>query len=391
MIHTILISSIINEGLYYEIANELNIAVNNKEYKTLNYSRLGFREIRLINTSRKGFNPYYGIEVLLNPNVLIQGREVITPISHLDLQRVSETFNQKFREIMRLRSIYEQIQPFNSWSCKRIDYCVDIRLSNAEEYMKLICRADKPSEHYKYKSYSKKDRLDIQSEQVGIISDVNDGTETYTGASIERHNTDMDSLYLYSESVNVNFYNKAAELRNRMHEEHSNVTPELIEEAEGIIRFEVQCKSGKITDIKEIFQLPDRSTEHYLSLNIAREIILWYYDHTIGEQDYYSLYEARKIVNQQGELSTKMKGVLCNILNLNAKAKRITTAREQYTSEQGVKPNGSKRVLHGSERTYNRNINILRNLGINPVTVPRGWKKVRMNNLRELIVNAFEQ
>ena len=77
MIHTILISSIINEGLYYEIANELNIAVNNKEYKTLNYSRLGFREIRLINTSRKGFNPYYGIEVLLNPNVLIQGREVL--------------------------------------------------------------------------------------------------------------------------------------------------------------------------------------------------------------------------------------------------------------------------------------------------------------------------
>lgn len=354
MIHTVVLGTQLNEEMYMSIAHVLGLSHEQPEASTNNHSRRGFREIRLYNYCIQEGQKRYGIDIRLNPNVLVQGRETIHPISQMDITRLPGAFNNALVSIMRFYEIYGSLPHFNNWDCRRIDYAVDIQTQHVDIYVRLLSRCDIPSNHY-----------------------------TAYG--------EEGSQYLTSGSVTVNFYDKERQLRVRQDDEYSNVTEEVIDEVRGVLRFEVQCDSRRITYIREQRGFDNRHICNYLSMDIARDTILGYYDRTVGAGDFYSLDEAERIINDNTSLATRTKSTLIGILELVNQAISIPAAREQYISTGGVCLRRSGRVLQGSRVTFNRNIASLRKLGINPVTIPRRWRISQLSNLRGLIENQTGQ
>lgn len=68
---------------------------------------------------------------------------------------------------------------------------------------------------------------------------------------------------------------------------------------EDILRIQVQCKNHKINYIKSKNKFPNNSIINYINFDMARDTILDYYESTIRAEDFYSINEARKIINSE--------------------------------------------------------------------------------------------
>ena len=215
--------------------------------------------------------------------------------------------------------IHHSLPRLENWIVNRIDYAVNINTPYVEEYIKLFQRADKPrgfKELYCKKSKTRKQR---------------DG-----------------SFYLFNDSVSINFYNK----------EHERLSQNFNKDgAKDLLRLEVQCKKPKTNTIKCKNGFESRHLEHYLSNEISNQQLEYYYNKTIGTGDYYKLSEAIRIV-QESNFTIKTKDKLINVLRLISTHRSIWRAREesQYNSS-----------------CFNRYLKQIRELGVNPVTIPTRW------------------
>ena len=104
---------------------------------------------------------------------------------------------------------------------------------------------------------------------------------------------------------------------------------------------------------------------HYLSQEISYQQLKYYYNKTIGAGDYYKLSEAIRII-QDSNYTSKTKGKLIEVLRAVSRHRSIWKAREksQYNSS-----------------CFNRYLKQIRVLGINPVTIPKGWKIEKCINI----------
>lgn len=178
------------------------------------------------------------------------------------------------------------------------------------------------------------------------------------------------SSYRASKCVILNFYDKLDHISKKI--DAKSYGSHLIEEAHNIFRIEVQCLNfNKLKHLREKFELPRKSDLYdYLRTDIAEWIIRYYYEKVVGRADYYTLSEAVKIVDAT-EWSTRKKANIKKWLRLIAQAKSMSKARKQFVADKTV---GSiETSIKGSLNTFRNYENACKEIGINPVTIPKDW------------------
>lgn len=330
MLHTMTITQeIISTKIFREIIENMKALENAKVYKNKKCGYVthvlkdqGFTMINLkkITVNKKYKYDYMQISITLNPVKLIQ-KKGVELIDINDIEEVMKVFNEK------IKLIHESLPRLENWILNRIDYAINIKTEYVKEYIKLFQRGDKPK---RFK-------------------------ELYCSRSKKRKQLD-GSLYLFNSSVNINFYDKHNERIKKNLNEYKNYN---------IIRLEVQCKKLKLYNIKDKNKFESLQVGEYLKKDISYMILSYYYSIVIGKGDYYKLKEAiEKIKNSDYSKSTKEK--LIKTLKLVNRHKSIWKAREK---------------CEYSTISFNRYLQLIRDVNINPVTIPNRWDVDRLKNI----------
>lgn len=337
MIHTWTITHrIMSPKTFDEIYKGLEARVGKKPrkvqegcYVTEALKEEGFTYIQLtskiVNARKYKYN-FMQITIIMNPVKLI-GINKLEVIKMDLLEEVKKVFAEK------MKKIHTGLPRLEHWTINRIDYAVNINTPYVKEYIKLFRRGDKPRG---FKEYSR----------TGSDGDVKGG------------------LYLFNESITVNFYDKEDE---RMFNQFNK------DGAKDLLRIEVQCKKPKTNTIKTKYEFDSTHLEHYLSQEVSYEQLEYYYNKTIGSGDYYKLSEAIKMV-QESNYTSKTKEKLINVLRAINKCRSIWKAREES------KYNPS---------CFNRYLKQIRALGVNPVTIPARWKMNKIDNIMSISQGAI--
>lgn len=274
---------------------------------------------------------YRAIEIKLRPKLLIDKH------NYIDLTSISEieSVREKFSSIANHFKLPDLLQ----WRVKRIDAAVDLLLSeqNIVNYMFLLKKCNMPD-------FMQKNKL----------------TTRYLNS---KHN-----VYLNSNKITVNFYNRFITLFNKiMVGKIRNDTD--ISRAENILRFEVQYKkcSGELTD--------------YFNIDFSRNLINRYYNQTIGTGDYYKLEDAYALVDSKigGSLNQFQTRAL---LRRVAEHGSIYEAKEQFIQNHSK---GRKKAI----KEFSRLIRQLHNIGVNPVTLSTDMNIDFLSNLHKKIMECF--
>lgn len=327
MIHTWTITHrILSPKTFDEIYKELEVITGEKPrkvkegcYVTEALREEGFTRIKL--TSKK-INVKYKynfmqIKITMNPLKLI-GRNKLEVIKMDLLEEVKKIF------LKRIKKIHMTLPRLDYWTINRIDYAVNINTPYVEEYIKLFHRADKPR-----------------------------GFSNWSPSIVTQR---YGSLYLISEGVNINFYNKESERLSQNFNKDG---------AKDILRIEVQCKKSKTNTLKTKYEFDSMHLEHYLSQEVSYQQLEYYYNKTIGAGDYYKLSEAIRIV-QDCNYTSKTKEKLTEVLREINRHRSIWKAREK--SEY-------------NKVCFNRYLKQIRALGVNPVTIPVRWSMTNLKNI----------
>ncbi|MGL5149847.1 MAG: hypothetical protein ACRC7N_04635, partial [Clostridium sp.] len=260
------------------------------------------------------------ITIELNPARLI-GKSNLDLLEEGDI----EEFKQRFNDL--IKTIHLDLPRAELWIVNRIDYAINIKTPYVEEYIELFQRADKP------KCFK----------------------ELYCTKSKRRKQLE-GSFYLISGSVNINFYDKESQGMKK------NLN---IDGAKNLLRLEIQCKKPKINALQDRKGFKSNHLGSYLNRELSNEIIEYYYNKTIGSEDYYKLLEAITIV-KESKSTTKTKEKLIKVLRAINKHRSIYKARKKCDY---------------NEVNFNRYLKQLRALGINPVTIPTRWKMGILDNI----------
>lgn len=229
----------------------------------------------------------------------------------------------------------------NLWdfSLRRVDYCVNVDVinqKNVENYIELLKRGKMPGDF----------NLKVFRDPVS-----------------HRSVTYKDSLYLSNKAVTINFYNKFEQLIEK--------TPFVnAEEARGILRLEVQLKSRKLSEMRRGIDKGVPCFDYFINSQISLNSIAYYLKRISQRGDYYTLSEARNIINQSG-LKDKIKVDLIGFINYVNKKRSLEKALN------------NKEVLF--KRPAEEMLKILDDLGINAVTIPNSWGIAYLPNLRQCI------
>lgn len=334
MIHTLVITHrILSPKVFNEIYKNIEKITGNKAikvkagtYVTSALKDIGFTNIQLTNKkvdSKYKYN-FMQIKIILNPVKLI-GMNILSIIEEDHIEEVKRVFNEE------IKKIHNNLPMVDFWIADRIDYAVNINTPYIKEYIKLFQRGDRPKGFEEL--YCSKSKIKKQLE---------------------------GSFYLFSNSVAINFYNKADE---RAKQDFN------ADGAKNLLRLEIQCKSLKTNTLKIKNGFDSKCLKNFLSKDISYKQIEYYYNKTIGGGDYYKLSEAILMV-EDSKYTNKTKNKLTEILKAINKHRSIWKARKNSKY---------------SVSSFNRQLEKLRDLNINPVTIPCRWKVDRLINVKFLL------
>ena len=319
MIHTLTIKhKIISPKEFDEIYKSLE-KITGKKLKKVNKGTYitgalkdkGFTHIELISKKIDGkyrYN-YMQIKLILNPVKLLK----INKLKVIEEDHVEELKKIFDEEIKR---IHISLPGLDYWTVDRIDYAININTPYVKEYIKLFQRVDRPKGFEELYCSKSKTRKQLEG-----------------------------SFYLFNDSVAINFYDKESE---RAKQDFS------ADGAKNLLRLEVQCKSLKINTLKTKNRFRGKCLKNYLSKDISCKQIEHYYNNTIGGGDYYKLTEAILKV-QESNYTNGTKNKLIETLRAINKHRSIWKAREKSKY---------------SVSRFNRHLKKIRDLNINPVTIP---------------------
>ncbi len=246
---------------------------------------------------------------------------------------------------------YDYLAELSVWNCRRIDYTHNIHFDDklgADTFYKLSKRT---SLHRRTAVKRRKD-------------------EKKFAQSTAEGNRSNKSI----------FYDKRAQIEEDYAGMDSDDLDDLMESAENVIRYELQCYKGKVSTIMRKYKLKDRSIIRFLDECIANDLLFKQYEASIGYGDFYELYRAKsRIMHYEGELSKGqritpgMREKLVQFMQLVADTRSLEVARQCFPEGRTIK--NSNIFVQGSDNTFLGRIKDLAAMGINPVAIPRGRSK----------------
>lgn len=292
-------------------------------------SSIGMQSIRLRHHKLVG---YRAIEVHLRPRLLVDAG------NYIDLFHISnvEILRKNFNIVFEKFSLPELLL----WKTKRIDAAIDISLSDIDifNYMFLFKKSNIP---------------DIMSE--------NELTLKYLESP---HN-----VYLSSTNITVNFYCRHATLVNKIKEGLLNEEID-ISKARNKLRLEVQYK--KCTG--QLFK--------FLKADFSRHLITKYYNEVIGTGDYYKLEKALSRIDSE----------ISGPLNRTRTRMFIRSIAEYGTvhSAKQVFMQSNKKSENLAVKDFNKYLNQLNRIGVNPVTIAESMEFNSLKNLHSKINEQYD-
>lgn len=174
-----------------------------------------------------------------------------------------------------------------------------------------------------------------------------------------------DSIRFFAKSRSDNFYDKEKERKAK--------NKETKEYEKNIIRFEAQIKNEHLRYKKRKNKI-SRYLEEYLTYDMYEQYMNKMIINIIGKGDFYSLEEAQKIINQSN-IKEKKKNQLREFLAYTSKG-NLTKTKEKY-----------------GRYTFNKNISILEELGINPIIIPdkNGVRKTGIKFIENPLKNLIQK
>ena len=345
--HTVSLYHQVSKKQYQEIREYLYDTCTTKIYPTdmpkhftTNVTTLEYKEYgisKLILTETNSPTTYYNaVKIdIFNPSKLLGKEDHSALTEESDIMGINDRFTQL------VQAIHPDLPEFLNWKLDRLDYSTNVRTSNVPLYIELLQRSDQPSKYYK-------------------------PPKSASGKREQRDN----SLYLSTKSFSLNFYNKQGEVIDRGQD------PKHIADAKDILRIEVQCNRAKLNSLKQKYTTHITTTEvrQFITTDLAREVLLNYYDQTIGSGDYYTLDEAKKIIEAQSDITDSKKLKLVGHIEKINKYKNLWEAKQAF----------------GNNPLFNTYLKQIRELGINPVIIPRRKGISSLPNLREALVRAID-
>ena len=293
----------------------------------------------------------YIIEATINPKILGGNHDYINAATEDDMEVAAINFNRM------ARSISPVLRTFDHFRIKRVDYCVNFSLNelapgcSSEQVMKLIRRGDIPP---RYKEWTEYDAIS------------------------HRMKSKPDSFYLKCASANINCYGKQVELRERNQKNPRSISRAMLEEAQDIIRFEVQCKYPKVYALSRRAEKDGNDSinkyHDLLKYQACLKVINHHYQVTVGKGDWFTLSKAEKIIMRQGYYRPKKKQLL-DVLHEVSQCRSLARAKTLHQGEDLV--------------AFKRTLKDLSDIGINPVTIPREWGITHIPNLMHTYNNEL--
>ena len=301
----------------------------------------------------------YTIEARINSKVFVGTNDFITASDDKHLLFVEKRFNIEAKKISPILGQFYQYMP------KRIDFCINFDLKELsiqctpEQMMYLIKKSDYPS-HFKELQY-------------------------YDKKSYRYKAPDKNTHYLKSGSVNINCYYKHPQLMKQFPS-----CPD-IEDAQHVIRFEVQCLYSKTYQMKKQAQeraqkerelhyathrnfYDDDSAENMIYKRLdtdplkiirsmlsdvtAETIINKYFNQMIKPGDYHTLATAIKMVEDANIHPVVEHDIIQTLESIN----RIGIVKTRALIQPQAMP------------SFYRTLGYLAKMGINPVTIPKSFK-----------------
>ena len=155
------------------------------------------------------------------------------------------------------------------------------------------------------------------------------------------------STYLKNKSgkTNINFYNRYAKTKNQ--------------DDKGILRLELQCKKKLIKTEYNKYGIP-KDLDYYWSKSSMEEYYFDYLYNYLYEGDYYTLKEAKKIINSSDLLKPKMKQKLIKFIEHIGKYQLARLMNAEFCKNNKLKYNTNK---------INYYIEKLNLIGVNPIPI----------------------
>jgi hypothetical protein len=156
--------------------------------------------------------------------------------------------------------------------------------------------------------------------------------------------------------------------------EKDGITQEDIDQAENILRLEVQCLQGKTNYYKKKYDLQTKYLYEYINPVISRDTILKAYKDTVGLGDFHTLEDAVDMINKTN-FRNGHKDDLILLLQLVNSKRSVWKAKEEYIDKASF-----------SRRLHELNVE----LNINPVTIPKRWGEKMIPSLLTEINRQYE-
>ena len=320
MIHTVTIARRVSRPRMEEQGSNLFeaedvsslLSGNVKEIQASTRSYTGISEIK----AYAGQAGLYTLQIVVNLQTLatLQHSVFLFDCSPQSIRNVSTNFTNWLNCIG-----FTRLRPLELWWARRFVFAVDVLLPGlVPHYVVLAKKGNRPARFI--------DECD------------KDG-----------------SAYPESNSVTLNFYDKADQVRKDMH--HLSYFDMLHAQAQGIFRLEVQCDTDKLKSLRRA-SVPDQKLGSFMCPQLALNVIRGYYDRVLGQQDFHSLESAQGVVDAFSGPG------------MGAAAKRNFMTRLRELAAYDTLPEAKAAQSRSSWGDFLRRC---RALNINPVTLPAEW------------------
>ena len=292
-----------------------------------------------------GYPQYFAI-LELEPLVMLLGARTVD-LFRADPYNVA-LLKARFQTIMEAYIPDRWFSSLDSWNCRRVDYTFNFRFDRIQDKLLFLYLTKKTSLH-------------VRRQPKRILC-----------LKIHEQSTAEGN-----DSVKLLFYDKARQIEETYNNFPIYQKRELMLDAENIVRFEVQCKKGRVLSLQRKYRFPNRNIIHYLNEDIAQEILFDEYTKSVGRGNFFSLYWGKKEIDKSN-FSAPKKLRLVQLLQLIAQARHVSIAKKQFIV--GTRIKRTDIVVKGSAATFRHYLHDLAELGINPMLIPKDWKVTHFTN-----------
>lgn len=299
----------------------------------------------------------YIVEAKINPKILGGIHDYITAATFDDMEAAITNFDLEAKRISPL------LKSFDCYTLKRVDYCINFDVNelamgcSPDRIMELIRRGNIPTHYKEFMEYDQ---------------------------TAHRMKSKPGSFYLINPSANINCYSKHYALQNHSEERESRglspIPQATLDAAQGIIRFEVQCKYNKTYTLSRRAEASgnhdDNKYESLLSHEMCNEVINRYFNKVIGKGDWHTRQNGIRMIESQHYNKQREKRLI-DALQLVNQCRSLAKAKEIY---------------QGSDLAdFKRTLKELNGLNINPVTIPKEWGIKHIPNLLYAYYDKVQQ